>query len=385
MSAARLKLSKTKNYLLATIALLGVIAGMVLFQPHVNLTTAALGLVLLVMLVAIAGGSGPALWISIAGMLCFNYFFIPPVHSFTIRGAENWIALFTFVLTAILVGQLSSRSRGQATQAEMHRREVETLYKQLKDATEESNEAEALRRADKLKTALLDAVTHDLRTPLTSIKASVSSLLTASPADAQQYPDEEGQRELLEIIDEEADRLNRLVERMMSMAQIEAGRLKIPHSAVSAAEIIEDSLARADQLLRHHQIEVTVSPSTPSLLVDAPFISEVFFNLLENAAKYSAAGSRIHVAAHPTREGEVEFSVQDQGSGIPVDARERVFEKFFRLSHNQRKPGFGMGLAIARGIVEAHGGRIWIETGEEGRGTRVAFRVPIAPHRVARL
>ncbi len=376
-------LRTANKYILAAVALSATVALMVWFQQHINLTTAALALVLLVMLVAVAGGSGPALAISVAGMLCFSYFFIPPIHSFTIRGTQNWIALFAFVVTAIVVGQLSSRNRERTTEAEMHRREGEKLYKQLKDAAEERNQAEALRRADKLKTALLDAVTHDLRTPLTSIKASVSTLLTTSPEEAHEYGSEEGQRELLEIIDEEADRLNRLVERMMSMAQIEAGRLKIPQTAVSASEIIEDSLARADVLLRQHQVEVTVSPFTPFLLVDAPFISQVFFNLLENAAKYSPAGSRIHVAAEPGAEGDVEFSVQDEGCGIPVDSRERVFEKFFRLSSNQRKPGFGLGLAIARGIVEAHGGRIWIDSGRNGKGTRVVFRLPVIPHRTS--
>ena len=211
---------------------------MVALQQHANLATVALGLLLVVTLCAIRWGSGPAVLSAFAAGLCLNYFFIPPVRTWNIAHPQDWVAFLVFFAVALLVGQLSSRAQRQALEAEERRLEIENLYQQLKHAFDEASEAESLRRSEKLKTALLDAVTHDLRTPLTSIKASVTTLLGAAGEHSTPL-EPDASRELLDVINEETDRLNRLVEEMMQLAKVEAGALPLERAAVSAQEIIQ--------------------------------------------------------------------------------------------------------------------------------------------------
>ena len=360
---ARIGITK---YLLATIAAAAVVAALVMLQPGVNLTTAGLAMVFAITLISVRWGSGPGLLASFIALLSFNYFFIPPVHTWAIRDPENIVAFVVFFVTALAVGQLSSRAKRQAKESEARRQEIERLYSQLRKAFEEASEAESLRRSERLKTALLDAVTHDLRTPLTSIKAAVTTLL-----DGDTLPPEIG-RELLLVINEESDRLDRFVEEMMTVARIEAGQLLLRRSAQPALDVINNAIDRASPLLREHPVEVTIDSKLPPLLVDGATASEVIFELVENAAKYSAVGEPIHVFASQRDGDMVEIAIEDRGIGVPVGLREKVFQKFFRAPGGR---GFGMGLSIARGIVEAHGGRIWID-GASGRGTIVRFTVP---------
>ena len=148
-----------------------------LFSSHVNATTVALALLLVVLLVATWYGARPAVAASLLGVLCFNHYFLPPFGTLAIAAPDNWIALIAFLVTAITVGQLSARAERRAEEADAGRREIERLYEELRSAFERASHAEALKQSEKLKSALLDAVTHDIRTPLTSIKASVSTLL----------------------------------------------------------------------------------------------------------------------------------------------------------------------------------------------------------------
>lgn len=369
MPMRRLAVSR---YLLAAVAVALTVTCMVALQAHVNLTTASLVLVLTITLVSISWGSGAGLFASVVALLAFNYFFIPPVHTWSIRDPENLVAFVVLSVTALSVGQLSSRARRQATESEARRREIESLYAQLRKAFEEASEAESLRRSERLKTALLDAVTHDLRTPLTSIKASVTTLLGGG--DAALEPDVS--HELLLVINEETDRLDRFVEEIMAVARIEAGQLKLRRSSVAVMEVINDAVDRAERYLRDHPVEINVEGHPPPLLVDGSTISEVVFELLENAARYSEPGGPIRIEARHPAAAVVELSVHDEGVGIAPELREKVFEKFFRTPNARReKHGFGMGLSIARGLVEAHGGRIWIDS-PAGRGTIVRFTLP---------
>jgi len=329
--------------------------------------------VLVVMLAAVQWGSGPALLGSVIALLALNYFFIPPVHTLTIADPENWIAFAAFSITAIVVGQLSSRAKRKAVEAEERRLEVERLYGELQRTFEEAAEAETLRKSEKLKTALLDAVTHDLRTPLTSIKGAATTLLRNLARDSMS---EDVRRELLTVIDEESDRLNRFVEEMMELAQIEGGHLALRRTRTSAYEIVNAALDRAAAALERHPVEVAIADKLPLLEVDAPSIAGVVFELLENAATYSAAGSRIAVRANAASPGWAEVAVEDEGVGIAPEHRERIFEKFFRAPQRANDGhGFGVGLAIARGIVEAHGGKIWAAA-NDGRGSVLRFTVP---------
>ncbi len=211
-------------------------AGLALIRPHVNPTTAALTLLLVVLFTAALRGSRPALLASVLGILCFNFFFLPPYHTFTIAEPENWVALVAFLVTAVTAGQLSARAKRRAEEAEARGREaeergreVERLYGELRDAFERASHAEALRQSERLKSALLDAVTHDLRTPLTSIKASVSILLEYRGAedDDDESPEDREQRALLKVVDQEADRLDRFVEGLVDLARIEAGEMTL--------------------------------------------------------------------------------------------------------------------------------------------------------------
>jgi len=350
---------------------------------HVNAATVSLALLLTVLFIATRWGSAPALATSIVAMLCFNFFFLPPLGTFTIAATDNWVALIAFLVTAVTAGQLSASARRRAEEAEAGKREIERLYAELRDAFERASHTEALRQSEKLKSALLDAVTHDLRTPLTSIKASVTTLLDEVRGGGQPVSlDPESRVEMMEVIDEESDRLSHFINGLIELARIEAGELHLRRRWGVIDEIISTALSRAEPITRNHGVEVDVEQELPGVRVDERAVSEVVYTLIDNAAKYSPKGSTIRITARRAGEELIQMAVADEGLGIPVDLRERVFDKFFRATRDgdvrTRQPtGTGMGLAIAKGIVEAHEGRIWIDSGSNGKGTRVVFTLPI--------
>ncbi|MGH9835573.1 MAG: sensor histidine kinase, partial [Blastocatellia bacterium] len=256
------------------------------------------------------------------------------------------------------------------------------LYNEYRMAAERARQAEVLEQSERLKSALLDAVTHDLRTPLTSIKAAVTTLLDETGGDEQVTLDDEARRDFLEVINEEADRLNHFVENMVELARIEAGAISLRRRWSSVEEIVAMARARAETLTRGRRLEVELEKELPAARVDTSLIAEVLYSLIDNAAKYSPAGSRIKISARREEDEMILIAVEDEGRGIPVELRERVFDKFFRATSEGaaslgRPRGLGMGLAIARGIVEAHGGRIWVESGAGGAGARIVFSVPV--------
>ena len=371
------------------VGVVGIAVVTALLRPlgaSINPTTVALAMLLVVLFVAASWGSRPAIVVSVFGVLCLNFFFLPPVGTLSIAQPDNWIALISFLITAVTAGELSARVNRRAAEADAARREIERLYDELRSAFERASHAEALRQSERLKSALLDAVTHDLRTPLTSIKASVTTLLDdlkTSTADSPSAAlNEEGRQEMLEVINEECDRLNRFIEGLVELARIEAGELRLRRVWGTIEEVVEIALARAKTLTDQHRLVVEMEDDLPVVLVDSRAVSEVIYTLVDNAAKYSPAGTLIHITASRAEGDMIRTSVEDMGPGVPVELRERVFDKFFRAIRNgdssRRHPsGTGMGLAIARGIVEAHSGRIWIESGSGGAGTRVVFTLPI--------
>jgi len=351
------------------------------FRAHVNVTTVAVALLLAILFVAIAFGSKPALVASVFAMLCFNFFFLPPYHTLTIADPQNWVALSAFFITAVVVGQLSARAKRRAEEAEAGKIENRRLYDELREAFERASEAEAIKRSERLKSALLDAVTHDIRTPLTSIKTSASLLLedrdetesTAKLSDEDQYA-------MLEVIEHSANRLDRFVEGIIDLARIDAGDISLHRNWGAVEDIIDAALAQAVPLTRKHHINIEVAEELPVIRVDARTVTEVIYTLLDNASKYSPAGTTITISARRAADDVVAISVEDEGRGIPPHARELAFEKFYRgdgETVSSTRTGIGMGLAIAKGIVEAHGGRIWIEDATSGRGARVVFTVPV--------
>lgn len=271
---------------------------------------------------------------------------------------------------------LISRQERQFTREES--RLLLAIVTQLASALERERlrsaamEAEILRRTNELKAALLNAVSHDLRTPLASILAAAESLLQP---DVQWMPEE--QRELLETIVAEARRLDLLVEGLLDVSRIEAGRLRLDLRPVSVQELVDSALQRLKARLAQHRVVVEVDPSLPPLLVDPEKIEQVLLNILDNAVKYSPPGATIRVRA--AKRGErVALLIEDEGPGIPVQELPRLFKPFVRLpSDGGHRPGSGLGLSIARELVLAHGGEIFAENRREG-GARFTVLLPVA-------
>ena len=235
---------------------------------------------------------------------------------------------------------------------------------------------EVLQRTDALRAALLSSVSHDLRTPLASIKAAASSLLQE---DVQW--DDDARRSFARSIESEADRLNRLVGNLLDMSRIEDGAIKPEKELYYLSEVIHDVLGRMHSLLRDHPVQTHISDNLPPIELDYLQIDQVLTNLIENAIRYTPVGSPIEVSVE--RKGnELVMRVEDRGPGIPLSDREHVFDKFYRVLGNVHNPnypttGSGLGLAVCKGLVEAHGGRIWIEP-REGGGAVFLIAFPIS-------
>jgi two-component system sensor histidine kinase KdpD len=445
----------------------------------VNPTAIALVFLIAVLFASAYWGLRYAVVLSIVATASFNFFFLPPLYTFTIADPQNWVALVAFLVTALVAGNLSERARREAQDAERRRHEVERLYalsQQLLttenlvsllnalptiitetfslsgaalfvtdraavyrsgpavefddetlhtvavrgelvmqeekpsyvslrvgvktvgalavaggDLSRESMEAigslaglaieraraveqvtlhRAAQESDRLRTALLDSVTHEFRTPLTGIKASVSSLLTTPSLGDNE------RKELLTVIDEETDRLNRLVGEASEMAQLDSGFVKLNLRPHEIAEAIDSALDATRHLLQKHKIEVSIASGLPAVAMDVERIREVITHLLENAAKYSPAGTTITVTAERQARNII-VSVADHGPGIDSFEQPLIFEKFYRGRNQQYAAhGTGMGLAIAKVIVEAHGGAIGVVS-QLGSGSVFSFTLPI--------
>ncbi|MFZ0749540.1 MAG: DUF4118 domain-containing protein [Pyrinomonadaceae bacterium] len=355
-------------------------------RSYINSTTVGFTYLLLIVFIAILWGSAPALLASVLGVLGFNFFFLPPFHTFRIGDPQNWFALAVFFISSIAVGQLSARAKRRAAEAESSRIEVERLYHELQDSFERSTQAQALKQSERLKSALLDAVTHDFRTPLTSIKASATAMLddlvAAERNKTNSQLDNDSRKEMLQVIDEEADRLDHFVEGLTKLARIDAGDMRLQLQAASLEDVVAIALKRAEPRTRTHRMEVWID-DLPLVHIDEHAVSQAIYTLIDNAAKYSPPESRITIRGRQTAKDAIVISVEDSGPGIRAEVRERVFEKFFRAMRDgdisDRNPaGSGLGLAIARGIVEAHHGRIWVEDAENGTGARFVIELPIS-------
>ncbi len=360
--------SKLLRFGISIAAVLLATIGLEQLTDRVNSTTVALLLLLIVLSSATFFGRNPALLASFVAMLCFNYFFLPPVRTWTIADPQNLVAWAAFTITALIAGELSAYARRRA-------RESERLYVELQTAFKKATQAEALKQSEKLKSALLDAVTHDLRTPLTSIKASVTTLLDSEGGHRTIELDSEGRAEFLDIINEETDRLNGFIEGMVRLARIEAGSVNATGTLSNVEEIITIALERAERIVANHHLTFNLQKELPLIRVDARALAEVLYILVENAAKYSPPQTTITITA-ASHGNAVLISVMDEGKGIPANMREKVFEKFVRLD-GEHSDGLGLGLAIARGIVAAQNGKIEIRSGTNDVGTKIILTLPI--------
>ena len=277
-----------------------------------------------------------------------------------------------------VIGDIRVRWASRAAVGRQQARLLDTVAGQVAVATERERlrsramEAEVLRRTSELKSALLNAVSHDLRTPLAAIIAATDSLLL----DDIDWPPEE-RRELLETIAQESDRLDRIVGNLLDLSRIQGGALVPARQWHDPAVVLRESLRRLSATTREHRLVADLPEEMAPVLLDPVEIDQVVANLVENAVKYSPAGSAIHVRADAA-EGELRVSVEDSGPGLASDVLPRLFEPFYRAPGPTAVRGSGLGLAVARGLVVAHGGRIWAEN-LDGRGARFTFAIPCDP------
>jgi two-component system, OmpR family, sensor histidine kinase KdpD len=413
----------------------------------INATTVGFAYLLLVLAIATVWGLAEAVAASVAAMLCYNYFFLPPIGQFSIADPENWIALFAFLVTALVASHLSDRAKQQALEAQRRQKETEQLYalsrailltdaskpigsqvaqqisnifgatgvvlfdaqtgtafqggpEELDDSTVKesswpihlgghpigalavrgletsdaavqallnlvaiaiervrtehaTNRAEAARQSEEFKSTLLDAVAHEFKTPLTSIKAASTALL----ADAATFTPETN--EMLSVIDEEADRLTSLVTEAVRMSQIDAGKVRLERVTIPA-QVLLDAATSTFESRAEGRIQTT-APSAEQVYVDRDMMLLALRQLIDNALKYAPPSTPIRVWAD-RRANQVVLHVADQGPGIPESERERVFEKFYRQDKARGKvPGSGLGLHIAREIARMHGGDLRVE------------------------
>jgi len=436
--------------LVASVALVAAVTGAIeLLKPHVPVLSLAVLYLFAVLPVAVLWGLPYAVAVSIGSMLAYNFFFLPPLYTLTIADSRNWFALVVFIVTALVVSELATRSRRQAREsallaeiatsllergdvsAELDRiaaeaaqalgvesarievgpepphtkaeqsypleaggKRVGTIYlerprrwtaaarRRLLPAlasflgvaidrerlAQEAVEAEALRRSDAMKTALLRAVSHDLRSPLMAIQTAASSL-----AHEGLVLDEVDRSDLLETVLHEAIRLDRLVSNLLDVSRLQAGAAE-PQTELSA---VDDLVVQALGELGDDGMRVIVSfpDDSPAVRVDPHQIQRVIVNLLENAVKYSPASEPIRIQVQPTS-SEVLIRVVDHGPGIAASERDRIFEPFQRGSRDGIAHGAGLGLAIARGFAEANGGRVWAESWQ-GQGATFVLALPL--------
>jgi two-component system sensor histidine kinase KdpD len=237
--------------------------------------------------------------------------------------------------------------------------------------SEQAASAAALAKSDELKSALLAAVSHDLRTPLASIKAVATSLL-----DESVDWDSETRRDFLTAIDEETDRLTLMVSNLLDLSRIEGGALRPQQDWYDVDELIADVRSRLEARTASHPLTVAIAPHLPPLRFDYVEIAQVLVNLIENAARYTPAGTLIVVGARRVP-GAIELWVHDEGPGIPRASQAHLFDKFYRAPSGTAAPGTGIGLTIAKGLVEAHGGHIRVESAP-GSGTTFRFTLPVS-------
>ena len=449
---------------------------------HVNPATVGFTFLLAILAVSAAWGLRYAIFMALIATMAYNYFFLPPVLTVTISDPQNWIALFAFLITAVIASQLAERARHEAESSNQRRTEVERLYAfsqqllvtenvfgllngvpgyivssfgvrgaavymehkqktyyselpvqavipidELKTVSargepkidreassffmplrigarsigvlatvgpllsretmeaigglvaiaiertatmERLTKAEASRESDRLRSLLLDSITHEFRTPLTSIKGSAEVILGESESLKPEL------RDLLSVINEEADRLNRLVGEAAEVAQLDANEVTLHFAPHHIADAVKMALQESRHALDKHPIEKALAGNLPLVTMDVGRIAEVLSQLLENAGKYSPPDAPIRISAE-VKDGNLVTSVTDRGAGIDDMEQSMIFEKFYR-GRDQRLliQGTGMGLAIAKAIVELHDGTIGV-TSQLGHGSVFSFTLPL--------
>jgi K+-sensing histidine kinase KdpD len=342
----RARLERLAVSVVAVTAVTGAVFGLDRVAPVLSLAVLYLFAVLPV---AVFYGLAWAIAVSIASMLAFNFFFLPPLHTLALTDSGNWVALAVFVFTSVVVSELATRARRRAFVAA---------------------EADELRRSDAAKTAVLRAVSHDLRSPLTAIRVAAGGLESGA-LDL----DEDDRASLLETIRLETARLERLVANLLDLSRLEAG------AAPAHRELwpVDELISRALEALGPEAGRVTVAldGEAPLVNVDATQLERVLVNVLENALRFSSPADPVELVVGSTGD-DVRVMIADRGPGLDPEGLERIFEPF---EHGRAGgEGSGLGLAIARGFAEANGCRLWADP-REGSGASFTLALPSAAAR----
>ena len=342
--------------LLATLAAVAAGTGLVdLLETVAPAVSLAIVYLPAILVISVVWGLRLGLLASLGSALAFNFFHLPPLHRFTIADEENWVALAAFAIAAALSSSVAGLARAQAIEAERRREQASRALAELAALSEERDrmqseavEAEALRRSDELKTILLRSISHDLRTPLTSIIAGGSALRSATLTDQER-------EELSRAVVGEGERLSHLVENLLDMSRLETGKAEPHREPVDLTEVLE---AARDGVAEPESIRLGLDAELPLVDADAAQLERAFANLLENAVRYGS-GRPVLIRSRLVG-GDIVVRVVDQGPGISERDRQRIFEPFQR--GEAANAGSGLGLAIARGFVEANGGEIAVES-----------------------
>jgi K+-sensing histidine kinase KdpD len=350
-----------------------VTAALVPLRADISRAAPALVLVIAVVVAGLVGGRIAAIVTASLAILAFNVAFIPPYWTLAIDVAEDLIALVAFTVVALTVGTLVAREADHRHAAEQRAEELQALHERYEAVqaererlAEEATRVAVLEQVDEQRAALLRSVSHDLRTPLSTIRAVTSDLRAGA------VYDDATRDELLDLVIDEAERLDRIVANLLSLSRIEAGALQPELQAVDVQELVSDAARRLDRLFQRARVELDFAADLPLADADYSQVDQVVTNLLENAARHAPRGSKVRVAARLRGDGRLSVVVEDEGVGIPAADRSHLFEPFWR---GEGSISSGVGLAICKAIVEAHGGTITIDSGP-GRGTAFVFTLP---------
>lgn len=358
----------------AVVALVSIAAITLLIYPVRTVAPAvSTGVLYLLAVLIVSTGWGLPLGLATAlgGALAFNFFHIEPTGRFTIADGENWVALVVFLLAAVIVSSVADVARDRAAEAERRRREAEFAVRALllaglerEHLQSELVEAQALRRSDAMKTAILRSVSHDLRSPLTAILAAGEALGSATL-------DDEDRTALAATVAGETDRLARLVDKLLDLSKLEAGAAPPRPDWCALDEVVDAAVqGQADP----SRFQVSVADELPLLRVDGAQLERALANLLENAARHSAPHT-VQVRARVVGARMV-VRVVDRGPGISQRDRRLIFEPFHRVGGDGHQ-GSGLGLAIVKGFVEANGGTVDVES-LPGQGTTFVLEFPLS-------
>ena len=357
------------GFLLGAVLLASLTVFLVHHRNGVTVATSLALYLLLVVSVTAVGGRLPGIAAALAAPPLANWYLIPPYHTFRINKGDNLLELSVFISTSTIVSAYVSIAARRAAEAEQARRETYRLALEQRRLRKLALEAEMLAKADELRTAMLRAVSHDLRTPLAGIKASVSSL--RQPDVRWSEPERD---DFLRSIETETDRLTDIVTNLLDLSRIEAGVLRPVMRVMSPEDVVSGSVRSLPD--GAERVAVSVPEDTPDIVTDHALLERVIVNLVQNALKWSPSGAVVEVDCRGCGP-EVVVSVVDHGPGIPEEKREAVLQPFHRLDDTRAGSGLGLGLAIADRLVAALGGRLEMSD-TPGGGLTVRVAVPRA-------